>query len=70
MIVMSLKRKIFLHQSYVFNVKYKGTKLVLSFTFFWDCDFSTLIENRNNFQFSQAVYEKSTGNIPVLNRGK
>jgi hypothetical protein len=60
---MSLKRKTFLHQSYVFTVKYKGTKLVLSFTFFLDCDFSTLIANRNNLQFSQAVYAKSTGNI-------
>jgi hypothetical protein len=33
---------------------------------FLDSDFSTLIENRNNFQFSQAVCAKSSGKLTCL----
>jgi hypothetical protein len=30
---------------------------------FLDSDFSTLIENRNNFQFSRAICAKSSGKL-------
>ena len=35
-----------------------------------DNDFSTLIENGNNFQFSQAFVRNRQVNLTVLNRGK
>jgi len=35
----------------------------IEFYTFLDSDFSTLIENRNNFQFSQAVCAKSSSKL-------
>jgi hypothetical protein len=44
----------------------KGTTLLLSFTLFLDKDFSTLIENGNSFQFSQAFnVSLETVNLPM-----
>jgi hypothetical protein len=44
------------------KVKCKGHNFFQIYTFL-DSDFSTLIENHNNFQFSQAVCAKSTGKL-------
>jgi hypothetical protein len=47
------------------KVKCNGHNFFQIYTFS-DSDFSTLIENRNNFQFSQAVCAKYRG---LINRG-
>jgi len=47
------------------KVKWKGQNFFQIYTFL-DSDFSTLIENRNNFQFSQAVCVKSSGKLTLF----
>jgi hypothetical protein len=54
------------HQDENFEVKCKGHNFFQSSTFLY-CDFSTLIENGNNFQFSQDCCAKSSGNLTCLN---
>ena len=54
------------HQSENLKVKYKGHNFFQISTFL-DCDFSTLIENRNNFHFSQDCCAKSSGKLTCLN---
>ena len=53
MIVIPWKRKTFLHQCNVLKVKCT----------FLDSEFSTLIENRTSFQFSQAICAKTTSKL-------
>jgi hypothetical protein len=53
MIVIPWKRKTFLHQCNVLKVKCT----------FLDSEFSTLIEKRNSFQFSQAICAKTTSKL-------
>ena len=48
------------------KVECKVTQLLLSFTLFQIVNFSTLKENRNNFQFSQAVCAKSSCKLTCL----
>jgi hypothetical protein len=43
----------------------KGHNFFQIYTFL-DSDFSTLIENRNHFQFSQAVCAKSSGKLTLF----
>jgi hypothetical protein len=49
-----------------YNDLSKGHNLFFQIYTFLDSDFSTLIENRNNFQFSQAVCAKSSGKLTCL----
>jgi hypothetical protein len=48
-----------------FKVKCKGHNFFQTSTFL-DSDFSTLIENVNNFQFSQDICAKSSGKHKCL----
>jgi hypothetical protein len=48
------------------NVKCKGHNFFQIYTFL-DSDFSTLIENHNNFRFSPAVCAKSSGKLTLGN---
>ena len=49
-----------------YNDLSKGHNLFFQIYTFLDSDFSTLIENRNNFQFSQVVCAKSSGKLTCL----
>jgi hypothetical protein len=56
---------LFSHDNIYLKVKCKGHNFFKIYTFL-DNDFSTLIENRNNFRFSQAVCAKSSGKLTCL----
>ena len=47
-------------------MKCKGQNFFFQIYTFLDSDFSTLIENRNNFQFSLAVCAKSSGKLTLF----
>ena len=54
-----------LHQKENFKVKCTGHNFFQIYTFL-DSDFSTLIEYRNNFKFSQDFCAKSLGKLTCL----
>ena len=54
-----------LHQNEDFKMKSKVHNFFQISTFL-DCDFSTLIENGNHFEFSQEFYAKSSGKLTWL----
>ena len=58
-----------LHQNEDFKMKSKVHNFFQISTFL-DCDFSTLIENGINFEFSQELCAKSSGKLTCLKRGK
>jgi hypothetical protein len=58
-----------LYQNENFKVKCKVHNFFQISTFL-DCDFSTLIENGINFEFSQELCAKSSGKLTCLKRGK
>ena len=55
-----------LHQNENFKVKCKGHNFFFQIYTFLDSDFSTLIEYRNNFKFSQDLCAKSLGKLTCL----
>jgi hypothetical protein len=60
-ILMKNSKNIVLYSPFL-NVKCKGHNFFQIYTFL-DSEFSTLIENRKHFQFSQAVCAKSSGKL-------
>jgi hypothetical protein len=57
-----------LHQNEKFKVQCKGHNFFFQIDIFFDSDFSTLMENRNHFQFSENFCAKSSCKLTCLNQ--